>query len=131
MLWMVCLILLIALSALPVPTQYAKQEQNTKQEPSAAHQFALKDLGGRVIKLSDYKGKVVLLNFWATWCAPCRAEMPALIKLQKEYQSRGLQVLGITYPDYRLSAVQKVARQLKVNYPIVLGRREEAAKYGV
>jgi thiol-disulfide isomerase/thioredoxin len=94
-------------------------------------QFALKDLNGKTVKLSNYNGKVVLLNFWATWCAPCRAEMPDLVKLQKEYQAHGLQVVGVTYPDYSRRAVQKVARQLRVNYPIVLGSRELAAQYDV
>jgi thiol-disulfide isomerase/thioredoxin len=50
-----------------------------------APQFALKDLNGRIVRLSDYKGKVVLINFWATWCPPCRAEMPDLVRFQREH----------------------------------------------
>lgn len=105
--------------------------QSAIDEIPAAPRFELKDLKGRVVRLSDYRGKVVLLNFWATWCPPCRAEMPDLVKLQSEYQARGLQVIGVTYPDYSRRLVQKVTRQLKVNYPIILGSRELAAKYNV
>ena len=68
------------------------------QGSNKAPALVLKDVRGRALRLSDYKGKVVLLNFWATWCPPCRAEMPDLIKMQRVYQSRGLQVIGITYP---------------------------------
>src|SRR2546423_436856 len=62
---------------------------------AAAPAFALKDLRGRRVRLDDYKGKVILINFWATWCAPCQAEMPELVKLQKQYQARGLQIVGV------------------------------------
>ena len=74
------------------------QHAASQQGPAPA--FELKDIKGRIVRLSDFKGKVVLLNFWATWCAPCRAEMPDLVRLQNEYQSKGLQVVGMTYPDY-------------------------------
>ncbi|MEN3334667.1 MAG: hypothetical protein V7641_4032, partial [Blastocatellia bacterium] len=102
-------------------------------QESARHSpaFALKDLNGRTVRLSDFKGKVVLLNFWATWCAPCRAEMPDLVKLQNEYRSKGLQVVGMTYPDYSRAAVGHIARRLKLNYPILLGTRKLAGQYGV
>ncbi len=86
--------------------------------------LALKDLKGRTIRLSHYKGKVVLLNFWATWCPPCRAEMPDLIKWQKEYGRRGLQVIGITYPPTEISEVREFIRSVRVNYPILLGEKE-------
>ena len=123
MLRLVLIALLITIIGAPVASQEAGNE------PSP--QFALKDLNGKTVRLSDYKGKVVLLNFWATWCAPCRAEMPDLVNLQNEYQAHGLQVVGITYPDYSRRAVRKVARQLRVNYPIALGSRELAAQYDV
>ena len=86
--------------------------------------LVLKDLRGRALRLSDYKGKVVVLNFWATWCPPCRAEMPDLIKMQREYRSRGLQVVGITYPPEEIAEVRQFVRKLGVNYPIALGTRE-------
>jgi thiol-disulfide isomerase/thioredoxin len=86
--------------------------------------LALKDVRGRTVRLSDYKGKIVLLNFWATWCPPCRAEMPDLIKLQRRYRSRGLQVIGITYPPEEIGEVRQFIRKLKVNYPVALGTKE-------
>ncbi len=91
--------------------------------------LVLKDIQGRTQRLSAYKGKVVLLNFWATWCAPCRAEMPDLIKWQREYKSRGLQIIGITYPPETLADVRKFIQEIKVNYPIILGTEETKARF--
>src|SRR5678816_745699 len=68
------------------------------RQETIAPQLELKDLNGRTVRLSDYKGKVVLINFWATWCPPCRAEMPDLVRLQREHANQGLQIIGITYP---------------------------------
>lgn len=84
----------------------------------------LKDLRGRTLRLSDYKGKVVLVNFWATWCPPCRAEMPDLIKMQREYRSKGLRVIGVTYPPEETKEVRQFIRKLGVNYPVALGTKE-------
>ena len=86
-----------------------------------APQFALKDVNGRIVRLRDYRGKVVVINFWATWCPPCRAEMPDLVRYQREYAKQGLQIIGITYPPETKTRVQRFARSLKVNYPIILG----------
>jgi len=105
--------------------------QQATNQPEPAPAFELKNLKGRTVRLSDYTGKIVLLNFWATWCAPCRAEMPDLVKLQNEYQSKGLQVVGMTYPDYTRARVRSIAWRLRLNYPILLGTRELAEKYGV
>jgi thiol-disulfide isomerase/thioredoxin len=84
----------------------------------------LKDLRGRTVRLSDYKGKVVLVNFWATWCPPCRAEVPDLVRWQREYKDRGLQVVGVTYPPTNLTGVRRFVRRFKVNYPVLLGARD-------
>jgi thiol-disulfide isomerase/thioredoxin len=89
-----------------------------------ATDLGLKDLRGRTLKISNFKGKVVLLNFWATWCPPCRAEMPDLVKWQREYRTHGLRVVGITYPPQELNEVLQFTRKLKVNYPIALGTEE-------
>ena len=115
--------MLVALSARAL-SQSADQGAN-------APNFELKDLRGHSVRLSDYKGKVVLINFWATWCPPCRAEMPELVKLQKENESRGLQIIGVTYPSYRRDAVRRLARQLKLDYPVLFGTRALASRYGV
>jgi thiol-disulfide isomerase/thioredoxin len=89
----------------------------------------LRDLNGRTVRLSDYKGKVVLINFWATWCPPCRAEMPDLVRLQREHAKDGLQIIGITYPPEQKARVRRFASRLKVNYPIVLGTRELKSRF--
>jgi len=94
-----------------------------------APRFELRDINGRIVRLSNYQGKVVLINFWATWCPPCRAEMPELVRLQRVHRKDGLQIIGITYPPERKSQVRGFARKLKVNYPIVLGTRELKARF--
>ena len=84
----------------------------------------LKDIKGRDLRLSDYRGKVVLINFWATWCPPCRKEIPDLIKLQRDYGSRSLQVIGVTYPPQKVAEVRRFVQRAKINYPVSLGTKE-------
>lgn len=96
----------------------------TLGQDSQRAQLRVKDIHGRYLRLSDYRGKVVLVNFWATWCPPCRAEIPDLIKLQHDYRSRGLQVIGVTYPPQTLAQVRRFVRRAKVNYPVGLGTKE-------
>lgn len=93
-------------------------------QDSQPTELTLKDIRGRYVRLSDYRGKVVLINFWATWCPPCRKEIPDLIKLQRDYGSRGLQVIGVTYPPQKLAEVRRFVQGAKVNYPIALGTKE-------
>lgn len=99
------------------------------QGEARAPQLVLKDIHGGTRLLSDYKGKVVLLNFWATWCVPCRKEMPDLIKWQQQYKNRGLQVIGITYPPEELAEVRRFTKSIKVNYPVVMGDEATKAKF--
>jgi thiol-disulfide isomerase/thioredoxin len=94
--------------------------QTTQPAPA----LRLKSIQGRVFHLGGYKGKVVLVNFWATWCPPCRTEIPDLIRWQRKYRSRGLQVVGVTYPPQTLSEVRSYMRKVKVNYPIALGTKD-------
>ena len=88
-----------------------------------APDLSLKDINGKTVKLSDLRGKVVLLNFWATWCAPCRIEIPELVKKQHEYESR-LRIIGITYPPAELSEVRLFVRNMKISYPVVIGAKK-------
>ena len=96
----------------------------TLGQESQPKELTLKDIEGRDVRLNDYRGKVVLVNFWATWCPPCRKEIPDLIKLQRDYKSRGLQVIGVTYPPEDLAEVRKFVQEAKVNYPIAVGTKE-------
>ncbi len=92
--------------------------------------FELKDLQGKSIRLSDYQGKVVLLNFWATWCPPCKEEMPWFVDLQQRYGAQGLQVLGIAMDDGDRQAIGSFAERMGVNYPVLLGKESVANAYG-
>ena len=92
----------------------------TLGQASRPAQLTIKDIHGRYIRLTDYRGKVVLINFWATWCPPCRKEIPDLIRLQRDYRSR-LQVIGVTYPPQKLAEVRRYVARAKVNYPVGLG----------
>jgi thiol-disulfide isomerase/thioredoxin len=99
------------------------------QGEKPAPKLELKDVEGRALRLSDYKGRVVLLNFWATWCAPCRAEMPDLVKWQREYKGKGLQVIGVTYPPVELTEAREFIKSIKVNYPVALGEEQTKALF--
>ena len=109
---------MICLAALLIAATGARG-QSVRKAPS----LTLRSVEGRSLRLSDYKGKVVLLNFWATWCPPCRAEMPDLVKLQRDYARQGLRVIGVTYPPETISEVRRFARSLGVNYPVALGTK--------
>jgi thiol-disulfide isomerase/thioredoxin len=115
----------VAAALLMFTTAAAHAQSNAQQAPP----LTLKSIQGRALSLSNYSGKVVLLNFWATWCPPCRAEMPDLVRMQREYGVRGLQVIGITYPPETLREARRFIRKLGVNYPIAIGTKETKALF--
>jgi thiol-disulfide isomerase/thioredoxin len=82
-------------------------------------QFTLKDMNGVDVKLANFKGKVILLNFWATWCGPCRAEIPSLVELQQQY-GKDLVVLGVSIDD-PVDKLKPYASEMKMNYPVLVG----------
>ncbi len=91
--------------------------------------FARNDLSGRSVNLHSYRGKVVLLNFWATWCAPCQLEMPVFSRWQQEYGPQGLQIVGISMDDDPLP-VRKLVKELKLDYPVAMGDARLGEQYG-
>ena len=104
-----------------------------------APEVTLKDLDGKDVPLSHYKGQVVLVNFWATWCEPCRIEIPWLIEMQQKYGAKGFVVLGIALDEEGASAVAPFVgkerwdvngQKLPMNYPIFIGNDEIADKFG-
>ncbi len=95
-----------------------------------APDFTLEKLDGGNMKLSDLRGKAVLLNFWATWCGPCKIETPWLVELQKQYGSQGLQVIGVAMDDSGKDDIAKFAKDMGVNYPVLLGKEAVGDEYG-
>ena len=95
-----------------------------------APNFDVATLDGRRVKLSDYRGKAVLLNFWATWCSPCKVEMPWFVDLQKKYGNDGLVILGVAMDDSEASKIAEFANEMGVNYPVLLGTDKVSEDYG-
>lgn len=128
-----------AIIALSVAAQDAgKQGQPLRRGPAFsqvemlpdAPAFELQTLDGKTTRLRDYRGKAVLVNFWATYCGPCKEEMPWLIEFQKQYGPKGLVVLGIAMDDPP-APVRNFAQKMGVNYPILLGNQKLAGEYWV
>ena len=96
---------------------------------SLAPDFSLPDLTGQPLSLSTYRGKVVLLDFWATWCDPCREEVPLFVELQSKYRTRGFQILGVSMDDGP-EPVRDFCQHFKINYPVVMGNAKIGELYG-
>ena len=95
-----------------------------------APEFTLQALDGKTVHLSDYRGKAVLLNFWATWCGPCKIEMPWFVELQKEYGPEGLQIVGVAMDDASTQEIGDFAKDMGVNYPVLIGKESVGDAYG-
>jgi thiol-disulfide isomerase/thioredoxin len=98
---------------------------------SLAPDFDLQTLEGKSLKLSDLRGKAVLLNFWATYCAPCKVEMPWFVELQKEYGPQGFQIIGVANDDASTQEIANFAKDMGINYPILLGKDSVSDTYKV
>jgi len=99
------------------------------RNPDAAPEFKLDALDGQPLSLATAQGKVVLLNFWATWCGPCRAEIPDLIALQQKYKDQ-LQIIGLTVDDDDAATIQQVVAEEHINYPVAMASPEVRLQYG-
>ena len=108
-----------------------EQKKDIQEEPKKfeAPDFTLKNIDGKEVSLSDFKGKIVFINFWATWCGPCRHEVPAFVELQEEYGD-DLVILGISVDQGDLSVVPTFAKEYNINYEILYANAEVVAMYG-
>ena len=121
-------ILSISLSSDQLTEEKSNQIKNLlESKKNYAPDFKLKDSNDSLYVLSELKGKVVLINFWATWCGPCRYEIPDFIDLYNKYNDKGFEILGISLSDSK-AALQNFAKGYKVNYPLLYGNNREITK---
>jgi peroxiredoxin len=120
---------LLLISGLMVGCSSApKAAQHLDRKPAA--NFTLTDANGAKVTLADYKGKVVLLNFWATWCGPCKVEIPWFMEFNKTYKDRGLAVLGVSLDDDGWKSVKPYLAEKKIDYTVVVGNDTVSKSYG-
>lgn len=135
----VCRLVSLGLALLPLDAraQLQQPEQQQQQQPvirfvrdpDSAPDLKVKDLDGRELTLQTYKGKVVLLNFWATWCGPCRAEIPGLIRIQEAYKDR-LQIIGMDVDDNDAERLRAFVKDKGINYPVAMTSVPVRISYG-
>ncbi|HJZ75843.1 MAG TPA: TlpA disulfide reductase family protein [Vicinamibacterales bacterium] len=129
------LVAALAMAALADVTAQTTPKPSTPVKPAAgaacaadakpaSYDFTLKDINGKDVRLADYKGKVVLLDFWATWCVPCKVEIPIFIDLYNKYKSQGFEVVSIVLLD-RFANAKPYAAKMKMTYPVLDGDSEQ------
>ena len=132
-----------AMLASPPPSGSSDASADIQENPlqgKMAPGFTLRDTNGRKVSLADYKGKAVIVDFWATWCAPCKVEIPWLEKFHDQYASQGLEILGVSEDDLDLDNKAKLAQQkqdiatkaaqMKINYPVLIDDASVSKPYG-
>ena len=119
-----CCFLALALASLDAAS--LKKENERKRAPD----FELKDGAGATVKLSDHERKVVLLDFWATWCVPCKTEIPWFTEFAEKYKDQGFSVLGVAMDEEGWSVIRPFMEKMQIKYPVLLGTKRAAYLYG-
>jgi len=131
--FIVLIVVAVLLASIYGTRRYLKYyTPDTRLAGQLVEDFSLPSLSGKQVKLSDYKGKLILLNFWASWCPPCRKEIPDFIKVQSKYQNKGFTILGASIEDKE--PTEAYAKKVGINFPILYGEEkstEIAKKYGM
>ncbi len=123
----------IALAVVAICFTTALLGQNARGvagQAAVAPEWSLKDVDGKTVRSTDFKGKVVILDFWATWCGPCRAEIPNFIALQKQYETQGLAVVGLSVDENGAEVVKPFAQKMGMNYPVALADEKTQEAFG-
>ncbi len=126
----IALAILTACSGSNAQSDSSRASAKTHNDRKNAPDFALTDSDGTKVKLADYRGKVVLLNFWATWCGPCQVEIPWFKEFEQQYKSKGFEVIGVSMDEDGWSAVKPYMAEHKLNYRILLGDDSVSQLYG-
>jgi peroxiredoxin len=108
----------------------SKREHAKHGNRKPAPEFNLKDANGQAVHLADYKGKVVLLDFWATWCGPCKIEIPWFMDFEKQFKDQGFAVVGISMDEDGWAAIKPYVQNMKMNYRVLLGNDAVSSAYG-
>lgn len=131
--WIILLLIVVVTIMLLAPRLVKYKPTNTiTSDPKGqlAPDFVLKDIDGKTVRLSDYRGKAVVVNFWATWCPPCKTEMPWLVDLENKYRGQGLEIIGVALDEAGKDEIAKFARDMKLNYSVVIGNDSTSDAYG-
>lgn len=113
------------------PTTYDESSEVEQDDSSKMPDFKLKNLKGETVSSDQFKGQVLIIDFWATWCGPCVEAIPSLVKMRSELHQKGMEVIGISLDDPRsIKKVKAFTRKYEVDYPILIGNEEVSSKFG-
>jgi thiol-disulfide isomerase/thioredoxin len=124
------LILLTVLAVIVILARYTSTSNSSVENVRPAPQFSLANLDGKNVSLKDFANKVIVVDFWATWCGPCREEIPHLNELYENYRGKGLVVVGISMDAEGPEVVKQFAKELRMEYPVVMGNENVQQDFG-